>query len=90
MQHVVYRNIRLNVEPKTQKSYQNNYNNVSQQGNMRHNNNYYQNRGGRGGGNGSRGTFRNNGNYPRRGGQYRPDSMAFDVHNETNNVPAQS
>jgi len=65
MEHVVYNNTRLNVEPKTQRSYQGNSNNGGQ-GNARHNN--YP-RGGSGinrGGN--RGPYRGNGNNQRRGG----------------------
>jgi len=79
MEHITYNNTRLNVEPKTQRSYSgNNYNN-GQQGNARNNN--YQGRGGRGG---NRGSYRGNGNNQRRGGggQFPNNSPPFNTGDE--------
>ncbi|UJR21593.1 hypothetical protein I4U23_024675 [Adineta vaga] len=66
-EHVDYQNTRLNIEPKTQKSYQGNPNHAPQ-GNGR--NNYPPRNGGGGGMNrgGNRGAYRGNGSNPRRGG----------------------
>ncbi|CAF1558380.1 unnamed protein product [Rotaria magnacalcarata] len=86
LQHVIYNNIRLNVEPKTQKSYQGNANN-GPQGNPRNNN--YAVRGGNRGGN--RGGYRGNANNPRRGGggQHPINSPSMTGHDENAKAPKQ-
>lgn len=62
MQHIEYKDARLNVEPKTHKSFSNSYN--SQEN---HRNSYYSSRGGRGNGSGgNRGMHRGGGNHGRR------------------------
>lgn len=64
LQHINYKNIRLNVEPKTQRSFSGNGNNGSQ-GNPR---NYQSRNSGGSNRGGNRGGFRGNPNNPRRGG----------------------
>ncbi|CAF2406527.1 unnamed protein product [Rotaria sp. Silwood2] len=92
MEHIMYNNIRLNVEPKTQRGYQGNANN-GPQGGARNNN--YQTRGGGGGVNrgGNRGAFRGNANNQRRGGggggQHRNNSPSFTGRDENNKAQKQ-
>ena len=79
MEHINYKDTRLNVEPKTQRSHLGNAGSGSQ---MNARNNSYQSRGGGGGGSnrgGNRGGyFRGNTNNQRRsGGQYRNNSPSF-------------
>jgi Ras GTPase-activating protein-binding protein 1 len=77
MEHITHNSVRLNVEPKTQRSYSGNNNN-GQQGNGRNNN--YQGRGGRGG---NRGPYRGNGNNQRRGGgHFGNNSPSFNTGDE--------
>lgn len=75
LQHVNYKNIRLNVEPKTQKPFSGN-GNTGSQGNPR---NYQQRNSGGSNRGGNRGGFRGNSNNPRRGGghQYGANAPAF-------------
>ncbi|CAF1408497.1 unnamed protein product [Rotaria sordida] len=96
MEHILYNNVRLNVEPKTQRSYQGNANN-GPQGNARNNN--YQTRGGGGGVNrgGNRGPFRGNTSNQRRGGggggggggQHLNNSPSFTGQDENNKAQKQ-
>jgi len=80
----------LNVEPKTQKSFQGS-NNIGSQGNARNPN--YQTRSGGGGnrGGGNRGPYRASGNNQRRGGgaQYRNNSPSFTGGDENYKVQQQ-
>lgn len=71
MEHIMYNNNRLNIEAKTQKSYQGNANSGAP-GSARNN---YPPRGGGGNRGGNRGTYRGN---PRRGGgQHRNNSPSY-------------
>ncbi len=81
----------MNVEPKTQKSFQGS-NNIGSQGNARNPN--YQTRSGGGGnrGGGNRGPYRASGNNQRRGGggaQYRNNSPSFTGGDENYKVQQQ-
>jgi hypothetical protein len=86
MEHVTHNNIRLNVEPKTQRTFSNNN---GPQGNARNNN--YQGRGGGGmGRGGNRGPYRGTGNNQRRGGgQFGNNSPSFTGGDENYKVQPQ-
>jgi len=88
MEHITYNNVRLNVEPKTQKSYSGNANSGSQ-GNPR---NYQTGNSGGGNRGGNRGPYRGSGNNQRRGGgggQYQNTSSSFTGGDENYKVQQQ-